>query len=106
MALRKEIKEKWIEALESGKYQQGVGTLCRDGRYCCLGVLADVMGRLETRLGDRLCVIGRGTGGINTAFLPEDFLGEVGRFDQAPLVGMNDRGEKFPVIAAYIRENL
>jgi hypothetical protein len=39
-----EVKEKWVEALRSGKYEQGTGYLCRDGQYCCLGVLCDVLG--------------------------------------------------------------
>jgi hypothetical protein len=28
----------WHDALLSGQYPQGSGTLLRDGRYCCLGV--------------------------------------------------------------------
>ena len=37
------LKNKWLDALRSGKYQQIRRTLC-DGQngYCCLGVLADV----------------------------------------------------------------
>ena len=39
---------KWLEALRSGQYQQGKGamqTVTRDGtsRFCCLGVLCDVL---------------------------------------------------------------
>jgi hypothetical protein len=43
--MQAELKQKWIEALRSGKYEQGRGQL-RDAsnRYCCLGVLADVCG--------------------------------------------------------------
>lgn len=42
------IKERWIEALTSGRYEQGFGQLCEVGedgerRYCCLGVLADII---------------------------------------------------------------
>ena len=42
---------KWVEALESDKYQQGVGSLCKLGpgnepRFCCLGVACDVLGVL------------------------------------------------------------
>ena len=33
---------KWVAALRSGKYQQGVGSLNRNEKYCCLGVLADI----------------------------------------------------------------
>lgn len=32
----------WTAALRSGKYEQGQEALCKDGRYCCLGVLADL----------------------------------------------------------------
>lgn len=47
-----ELKQKWLEALRSGKYQQGSGQLrevhyCEewsDTYHCCLGVLADIAG--------------------------------------------------------------
>lgn len=42
----KSIKERWIEALRSGKYTQGEGMLKTsdgpDAKFCCLGVLADI----------------------------------------------------------------
>ena len=38
-----EIKAKWIEALRSGKYEQGQGKLNKNGKFCCLGVLCEVM---------------------------------------------------------------
>lgn len=38
-----ELKKKWVEALRSGKYVQGNGTLCHGGKYCCLGVLVDIL---------------------------------------------------------------
>ena len=34
----------WIAALRSGKYKQGRQLLCNEGRFCCLGVLADISG--------------------------------------------------------------
>lgn len=37
-----EIKEKWVNALRSGEYQQGKGGLLCEGKYCCLGVLSDL----------------------------------------------------------------
>lgn len=41
-----ELKQKWIEALRSGKYKQTRRKLkARNGSMCCLGVLCDVMGR-------------------------------------------------------------
>jgi len=40
--VKKEIAERWIEALKSGKYEQGKMYLRRWGQYCCLGVLCDL----------------------------------------------------------------
>jgi hypothetical protein len=34
--------KKWIEALRSDKYQQGIECLCYNGRYCATGVLCEV----------------------------------------------------------------
>lgn len=40
--MHEKIKREWIEALRSGKYEQGKGSL-RDGdKFCCLGVLCDI----------------------------------------------------------------
>lgn len=40
--MKPEIKKRWIEALRSGKYNQGKGYLCKDDSYCCLGVLCEL----------------------------------------------------------------
>lgn len=48
--MKAEIKERWLEALESGRYKQARGTIRSWGigsgvesiRYCCLGVLCDL----------------------------------------------------------------
>lgn len=38
------VRTKWIEALRSGKYKQGTCCLRSAGdRFCCLGVLCDVV---------------------------------------------------------------
>lgn len=37
-----EIKQKWIDALTSGEYEQGAGVLREGNKYCCLGVLCDL----------------------------------------------------------------
>lgn len=37
--MNEEIKKRWIADLRSGKYEQGQGSLEKDGKYCCLGVL-------------------------------------------------------------------
>lgn len=42
----REVIEKWVDALESGEYEQGTGYLHRehgkDHVWCCLGVLCDL----------------------------------------------------------------
>lgn len=44
MAITPEQKTEWIKALRSGKYLQGSGSLrTKDNKFCCLGVLADVL---------------------------------------------------------------
>lgn len=37
-----EVKQKWIDALRSGKYEQGSEKLRTVTGYCCLGVLCDL----------------------------------------------------------------
>ena len=41
--MKKSIKDKWVKALRSGKYEQGKNYLhSADGKFCCLGVLCDI----------------------------------------------------------------
>lgn len=40
--MNNEIKQKWVDALRSGEYQQGRHQLRNDDSYCCLGVLCDL----------------------------------------------------------------
>jgi hypothetical protein len=37
-----QIKRKWINALQSGEYKQGVAYLRNGMKFCCLGVLCDL----------------------------------------------------------------
>lgn len=39
-----ELKQKWIDALRSGEYRQCSHALRKEDSYCCLGVLADLVG--------------------------------------------------------------
>lgn len=52
--MKPEIKQKWIDALRSGKYNQCHGGLSRTSNgallYCAIGVLVEVF-RLETGVG-------------------------------------------------------
>jgi hypothetical protein len=38
-----ELKRKWVEALRSGKYEQASGKLRVGNKFCCLGVLCDLV---------------------------------------------------------------
>ena len=52
--MESELKARWIAALRSGNYQQGAGTLrSASDRYCCLGVLADIIAPNEWQSQDQ-----------------------------------------------------
>ena len=40
--MKADIKQKWVAALLSNKYEQTDMRLRHDGGYCCLGVLCDI----------------------------------------------------------------
>lgn len=44
----KEIRDKWCQALRSGKYSQATGYLCDGTSFCCLGVLCEVNNEKRT----------------------------------------------------------
>lgn len=104
-----ELKQKWVDALRSGKYKQGNGWL-RDekDRYCCLGVLADVMAT-EWKLihGVYRASICMDETDLNDDILPQEVREE--------LIDMNDGQDRatnpvprrrFTTIARWIEENL
>lgn len=45
-----ENQQLWVDALRSGKYEQGQSHLCKDGKYCCLGVAADLFKTPKTKI--------------------------------------------------------
>lgn len=108
--MKADVKERWIEALTSGKYRQGRFRLRRDDSqsgkaYCCLGVLCDLLdpsGWDDAGLRD----YHRG----NAAVPAKSVLDEAGNgFDAGAidiLVSMNDNREPFAAIAQWIRDNL
>lgn len=97
--MKPEIKQKWIDALRSGEYQQDVGVLKTEKGYCCLGVLADLYNK-EHNLEwckDRKFYC------FNNVLRWADFPYYTGN----ELVVMNDeKGKSFLEIADYIEENL
>lgn len=38
-----EVRKQWTDALRSGAYEQGKHCLQISGRFCCLGVLCDIL---------------------------------------------------------------
>lgn len=126
--MNKEIKQKWINALVSGKYQQGKGKLCRDNKYCCLGVLAEELGVLGDypesdpqglhSIDGKLAtyrVIPTASGWKSHSVLTAKIRKEVGLSmeDQDLLIDMNDgigkfwgNSKPFSQIADWIEENL
>ena len=92
----KEWKEKWVKALRSGKYRQCTGRLERNKKYCCLGVLRNLINpdsRLEQK-GEHVLH----TRHLNYVGLHHD--------TQESLAQRNDDGWSFRKIADYIEQRL
>jgi len=41
--MKQEIKKRWVAALRSGEYRQGKIQLKKENKFCCLGVLCDIV---------------------------------------------------------------
>lgn len=90
-------QEKWLRALESGRYKRGKGYLHSDGHYCCLGVGCKIyrIGHLECagesplKLVRKLALIGS--------------MGENKNNEFDSLATFNDSGKTFAEIAAIVR---
>lgn len=104
--MNKEIKAKWLEALRSGKYEQGICILrSSDDEYCCLGVLCDVVDSEGWSLSGNKYKFHE----YSTALLPTAVSRqtEISGDSQTILTEMNDSDNKsFAEIADWIEENL
>ena len=113
--MREEVKQAWIEALESGRYKQGFGLLRHvdaegEERFCALGVLCDISGLGEwttpTGTGDTGFRVGRHTAAASLSPAVCQWA-EVN--ESAPIVAkrpvsdINDQGLTFAEIAALLR---
>jgi hypothetical protein len=120
----KKIKEKWVQALRSGKYKQTKGALRRAGvkaptdiangygnGYCCLGVLCKVVSPKTSWKADSSNPTIRSFLGDN-ALPPEPVMDKVNLESPTEndiffgLPSMNDSGKSFSVIADYIEKEL
>jgi hypothetical protein len=117
--MREDIKNLWVEALRSGKYEQGRGSLRNNietvDEFCCLGVLCDIseLGEWITDSAGDVCykVL---DGGSSSSVLPEsikqwaNMLSKAGLFDtslKGTLTLQNDSGKSFNEIADIIERH-
>jgi hypothetical protein len=110
-----EIAKKWITALRSDKYEQGKDRLCRDGKFCCLGVLCELA--VEASVCEKKeCITGiyYGIGSyINNQVLPIPVMMWTNINNPQGLVPsknntlacLNDNGTTFSEIANIIEQN-
>jgi hypothetical protein len=106
-------QERWLQALESGKYQQCESCLECDKHFCCLGVGCQVFfpeDRTETAVATS--AMGKWFG--ETEVAPQCLIDTIGLHDSnglslvlgdKSLTELNDSGNTFPEIAAIVRAN-
>ena len=97
----KELKDKWVEALRSGRYQQQRdAVLHNEHGYCCLGVLHHVVTGEEPKR-----YWGESLSDCQRPKVVEQIDSEAGHI--SVLTDMNDRkGKSFAEIADWIEANL
>ena len=97
--MNQEIKEKWIQALKSGEYEQCQGFLRiintkGELEYCCLGVLCDIYAKenniewKDNMYGEEYSVLS--TDIVECNELPEEVAAWAGCFKQDPSVIVKD----------------
>lgn len=104
--MNKAIKARWVAALCSGDYEQGVGHLRLDDRYCCLGVLADIVDPQGWRPDELNPTLSRHRGNSVYPDYSVGYACGLGQQEEIDLSTMNDGGKTFIEIADYIEENL
>lgn len=125
MAMNPKVKKRWVEALRSGKYEQGKRRLRSENTFCCLGVLCDLYridqgGRADWKYGELGCSflgqmnelpieVARWSGLNDTAgdavFIASIDSGPYDIPDQC-LAEHNDEGRTFEQIADAIEKQL
>lgn len=105
----KEVKQKWLEALRSGEYEQSSNVLRSEGGFCCLGVLCDISrkGKWEYRSLYNLEYSCEGTKAMGFLTSPIEKWAGINIDEQKTLARLNDdENYSFKEIADYIEENL
>lgn len=104
--LSKKVKDKWVKALLSGKYEQGKEKLYNtiDNTYCCLGVAREI-GCADPLSGPDAKFW------VSKSFLPMDIQKKLAEFnDGTPDIDAADTHDKKPKsfkwIASYIKRYL
>lgn len=120
--MKKEIADKWVEALRSNTYKQTHGYLRAGDGYCCLGVLCELVGVSGVETDNRSPTAKVYVYDFETCVLPPSAMllsgirSEVGLYNteddveyihhtqQLSLAEMNDNGSTFEEIAKVIEE--
>lgn len=104
------IAKNWVDALRSGRYNQGKKYLHTyidsEHRYCCLGVLCELSVPYTNKKEkvDKELEFTYYTYDNFIATMPKKF--DLPNDIQYTLISMNDRGESFEKIADYIEKKL
>jgi len=105
---KEDLREKWIENLESGKYKQGKNALRnRKNEFCCFGVLCDISGvTYWEKIGvDYSAVVISNNMIKREATPPKEVYEKVGlTYNETNfLMNLNDSGFRFTDIANQLR---
>jgi hypothetical protein len=105
MGMPIEVRDRWVAALRSGEYEQGMDQLKDNDKFCCLGVLCDVVGfDLDSHDGQG------GTWafatGIDWSGEPPILLDLLEQPVRNKLANMNDNGSTFTEIADHIEREV
>lgn len=111
------LKSEWLTALRGGSYKQGKSYLRYKNKFCCLGVLCDILvddglGKwedIEDAKKDALYFTDDfGGSHLKTVYAENGFRWFLGLPDevQSHLINMNDNGSSFIEIADYIEGEL
>ncbi len=110
--MKTSIKKRWLKALRSDEYVQGMRMLVKAAgdydKFCCLGVLCDVLGQEFEKTFDGNLGVAINGYGLNTGRLPFRLLQQVSMSEgeQQELICLNDSGKSFKKIADYIEARL